>query len=190
MKRLFDLLCSVPLLVILSPLLLLVAIIMKFEGKGPIIFKQKRGGYKQKHFYIYKFRTMIQNAENTGLGYKTEKNDPRITRVGNVLRKYSIDELPQLINIIKGDMSIVGPRPALTVQTDNYNNYQLQRLQVKPGITGLAQINGRNTLTWDERIKWDVEYVNKASLGLDIKIILKTVFIVLRRKDIYKDKAG
>src|SRR5690625_3724912 len=190
MKRTFDLVLSIFLLIALSPILLTVAIIIKIEGRGPILFKQKRGGLYQRNFYIYKFRTMVENAENIGLGYKTEENDPRITKVGSILRKYSIDEIPQLINIIKGDMSIVGPRPALPVQTDNYNSYQLQRLQVKPGITGLAQINGRNTLTWDERIKWDVEYVNKASLGLDIKIILKTVFIVLRRKDIYKDKAG
>src|SRR5699024_2740190 len=136
----------------------LILLLIKLDDGGPAIFKQQRGGYKQKHFNIYKFRTMVVNAEKIGLGYKTEKNDPRITKIGRFLRKYSLDELPQLFNVLKGDMSIVGPRPALTVQTDKYNEYQLKRLDVKPGITGWAQVNGRNSLSWDERIKWDIEY--------------------------------
>src|SRR5699024_968963 len=114
-------------------------ILIKADDKGPALFKQRRGGYKQQHFNIYKFRTMILNAENVGLGYKTEENDPRITKIGNTLRKYSLDELPQLFNVVKGDMSIVGPRPALTIQTDRYNEFQKRRLDVRPGITGLAQ---------------------------------------------------
>lgn len=187
MKRLLDIVSSLLLLILLSPLFLLVFLIIKTEDGGKVIFKQKRGGINQRHFFICKFRTMIPNAENVGLRFKTEENDPRITKVGNFLRKYSIDELPQLFNIVKGDMSFVGPRPALPVHTDNYNEYQLQRLRVKPGITGLAQVKGRNTISWDERIKWDVEYVNRASLWFDIKIIFKTVLIVLKRKDIYQN---
>jgi|SRR5690625_3269979 len=190
MKRIFDVVCSVLMFTILSPLLLIVAIMIKLDKKGPILFKQTRGGINQRHFSIYKFRTMVQNAENIGLKYKTEENDPRITKVGSFLRKYSIDELPQLINIIKGDMSMVGPRPALPVHTDNYNEYQLQRLQVKPGITGLAQIKGRNNLTWDEKIKWDVEYVKNVSFWLDIKIIFKTAGIVFKKSNIYQKKEG
>lgn len=187
MKRLFDFIVSLFAIILLSPLMLIISILIKKEDKGPAIFKQRRGGYKQKHFDIYKFRTMILNAENIGLGYKTEENDPRITKIGRTLRKYSLDELPQLFNVIKGDMSIVGPRPALTVQTDKYNEYQKRRLDVKPGITGLAQVNGRNILTWDERIKWDLEYVDNQSFIFDIKIIYKTVLIVLKKEGVYKD---
>ncbi|QAS53450.1 sugar transferase [Halobacillus litoralis] len=186
MKRLVDLIISVFAFIFFIPLLFIVGILIKIEDRGPVIFKQNRGGIYQKHFEIYKFRTMVQNAENIGLKYKTEENDTRITKVGMFLRKYSIDELPQLINIIKGDMSVVGPRPALPVHTDNYNKYQLKRLQVKPGVTGLAQIKGRNNLSWDEKINWDIKYVEKHSIWLDIKIILKTVKIVFNKKNIYQ----
>lgn len=185
MKRLFDFSASLIALIILSPIMLLVSLLIKIDDKGPVLFKQKRGGYKQQHFYIYKFRTMILNAEKKGLGYKTEENDPRITKIGLFLRKYSLDELPQLFNVLKGEMSIVGPRPALTVQTDVYDDYQKKRLEVKPGITGLAQINGRNSLTWDERIEWDIKYVNNRSFLFDIKIIFQTILTVFKIKDIY-----
>lgn len=185
MKRFFDFIISLFAIVILSPILLIVSLLIKTDDKGPVLFKQKRGGYKQEHFNIYKFRTMVLNAEKIGLGYKTEENDHRITKIGVILRKYSLDELPQLFNVLKSDMSIVGPRPALTVQTDVYNDYQKKRLEVKPGITGLAQINGRNSLTWDERIKWDVEYVEKKSFLFDTKIIIKTVLILFKKEDIY-----
>lgn len=186
MKRLFDFIISfLAILVLLFPMII-IAIMIKVDDGGPIIFKQKRGGYKQSHFNIIKFRTMVLNAEKKGLGYKTEENDPRITKVGKILRKFSLDELPQLFNVLKGDMSIVGPRPALTVQTDNYDNYQLKRLDVRPGITGLAQVNGRNSLSWDERIKLDIEYVEKQSFLFDIKILFKTIIIVFRKENIYK----
>lgn len=188
MKRLFDLMSSLIAVVFLSPLLVIISVIIKLNDGGKVLFKQKRGGKNQEHFCIYKFRTMIPNAEKVGLKYKTEENDPRITKVGKILRKYSLDELPQLINIIKGDMSIVGPRPALPVHTDNYNEYQYQRLEVKPGITGLAQVNGRNDLTWDEKIEWDIKYVREASLWLDIKIVFKTVSVILKKDDIYQKK--
>jgi len=185
MKRLFDFLVSLFAIIVLSPIMLIVFLWIKIDDKGPALFKQKRGGYKQKHFNIYKFRTMVLNAEKIGLGYKTEENDPRITKAGMILRKYSLDELPQLFNVIKGDMSIVGPRPALPVQTDVYNEHQKIRLEVKPGITGLAQINGRNSLTWAERIEWDVVYVEKQSFLFDIKIIVKTILILFKKEDIY-----
>lgn len=184
-KRLFDFIVSLFAVILLSPIMLIVGVLIKKEDKGSVIFKQKRGGYKQRHFNIYKFRTMVLNAENQGLGYKTEENDPRITKIGTTLRKYSLDELPQLFNVVKGDMSIVGPRPALTVQTDVYDNYQKIRLEVKPGITGLAQVNGRNSLSWDERIKWDVEYVKNQSFLLDMKIIFSTILIIFKKEDIY-----
>jgi len=190
MKRLFDLFISIVLLIVLLPVFFAVAILIKIDDKGPVFFKQKRGGKNQKHFYIIKFRTMVMNAEKMGMKFKTEENDPRITRLGNFLRKYSIDELPQIINVIKGDMSIVGPRPALTVQTDHYTEYQLKRLSVKPGITGLAQVNGRNNLSWDEKIELDVKYVENKSMFMDLKILLKTIGVVIKKGNIYNKRVS
>jgi len=185
MKRLFDIIISFLAIVVFLIPMLTISIMIKLNDRGPVIFKQKRGGYKQRHFNILKFRTMILNAEKKGLGYKTEENDSRITRVGKFLRRFSLDELPQLFNVLKGDMSIVGPRPALTVQTDEYDDYKKKRLDVKPGITGLAQVNGRNSITWDERIRWDIQYVENQSFFYDMKIIIKTIFIVLKKNNIY-----
>ena len=185
LKRIFDLFVSLIGLLVLSPLFLLIAIAIKIDSRGPVIFKQVRGGYQGRHFKIYKFRTMCVNAENKGMGYKTKNNDPRITKVGSFLRKTSIDELPQLINVLKGDMSIVGPRPALPVHTDNYDDHQRQRLKVKPGITGYAQIKGRNELSWDEKIEFDIFYVKNFSLWLDLKIIIKTLFVIFKFNGIY-----
>ena len=128
---------------------------------------------------------MVQNAENIGTGIYTEENDPRITKIGRLLRKTSLDELPQLINILKGDMSIIGPRPTLRYQVEQYDPYQMQRLNMRPGVTGLAQVNGRNSLPWPKRIEYDVEYVNHYSLWLDFKIILKTVKVVLTAEGVY-----
>jgi len=184
-KRLFDFIVSFLAIIIFIIPMIIISLLIKIDDGGPVLFKQKRGGYKQRHFNILKFRTMVLNAEKKGLGYKTEENDPRITKIGKFLRKYSLDEIPQLFNVLKGDMSIVGPRPALTVQTDEYNEYQKRRLDVKPGITGLAQVNGRNALTWDERIEWDIEYVESQTFLYDIKIIFKTVSTVFGNKNIY-----
>lgn len=186
-KRIFDFIASFIGLIVLSPLFLIIAILIKIDSPGPVFFKQVRGGKGNKYFKIYKFRTMCNNAEKMGLGYKTNSNDSRITKVGNILRKTSLDELPQLINIAKGEMSIVGPRPALTVQTDNYNTYERKRLDVKPGVTGYAQVNGRNSLSWDEKIALDIHYVEKFSLFLDIKILFKTIGVVLNPTQIYTD---
>lgn len=186
-KRGFDFIASLVGLIILSPLFLIIAILIKIDSQGPIFFKQVRGGKYNKYFKIYKFRTMCNNAEKIGLGYKTNSNDSRITKIGNILRKTSLDELPQLINIVRGEMSIVGPRPALTVQTDKYDPYERKRLDVKPGVTGYAQVNGRNSLSWDEKIELDRYYVEKFSILLDIKILFKTIGVVLNPNQIYTD---
>lgn len=190
LKRIIDISGSIIGLVLLSPLFVIVAILIKLDSQGPVFFTQTRGGMNNKHFKIYKFRTMCKNAESMGMGYKTNSSDSRITRIGYFLRKTSIDELPQLFNILKGEMSIVGPRPALTVQTDNYNEYESKRLDVRPGVTGYAQVNGRNSLSWDEKIELDRYYVENFSLFLDIKILFNTVGVILKPNQIYTDTEG
>lgn len=186
-KRIFDFVASLLGLIILSPLFIVIAIFIKIDSPGPVFFKQVRGGKDNKYFKIYKFRTMCNNSEKMGLGYKTNSNDPRITKVGHVLRKTSLDELPQLINSLKGEMSIVGPRPVLPVRTDKYGPYERKRLNVRPGVTGYAQVNGRNSLSWDKKIELDRYYVENFSLALDIKILFKTVGVVLNQNQIYTD---
>lgn len=190
LKRVFDIFASGLAIVLLSPILILFAILIKTDSKGPIIFKQKRLGKGGKVFNIFKFRTMIENAEKIGdgLSIKTEE-DPRITKIGKFLRKFSIDELPQLFNVFIGDMSIVGPRPPVTYHPyngiDNYPKWALKRFEMRPGITGLAQVKFRNSKTWDERFVVDVEYIDKFSIVLDFKIIFGTVFKVIKSKNIY-----
>lgn len=155
-KRIFDIVISIMALVILSPLLLIIGLAIKIGSKGPIFFTQKRLGKNGKEFNIYKFRTMVDNAENMGRGIFITESDNRITNIGKILRITSLDELPQLINVIKGDMSIVGPRPPLTYYPYVYDDYDFekkQRFNVRPGITGYAQIKGRNNLNWNEKIK-------------------------------------
>ncbi len=187
-KRIFDFIASLFGLIILLPFFIIIAIFIKLDSKGPVFFRQERAGKNGNPFIIYKFRTMVENAENKGAGYFIEKNDSRITKIGSFLRKYSIDEFPQLINVLKGDMSLVGPRPTLMYQIEKYNNLQRQRLKVKPGITGWAQVNGRNDLSWPEKIEYDVWYVKKRNLLLDIKIIFRT-FSVLFEDKIYPDSS-
>lgn len=190
LKRVFDIFASGLAIILLSPILILFAILIKIDSKGPIIFKQKRLGKGGKVFNIFKFRTMIVNAEKIGdgLSIKTEE-DPRITKIGKFLRKFSIDELPQLFNVFIGDMSIVGPRPPVTYHPyngiDNYPKWALKRFEMRPGITGLAQVKFRNSKTWDERFVVDVEYIDKFSIVLDFKIIFGTVFKVIKSKNIY-----
>lgn len=189
MKRLFDLIASLIGLIILLPILMIIAISIKLDSKGSVIFKQKRLGKNGEIFLIYKFRTMVENAEDKGMGVFTNKSDPRITRVGKFLRKTSLDELLQLFNVIKGEMSIVGPRPPVPYHPYKYNEYsnnQRLRFTVRPGITGYAQVNGRNKLSWDERIKYDIKYVKNCSFLLDLKIIIKTFFKMLNNNDIYR----
>lgn len=189
-KRVFDVIISTAILIILSPLLIVIGILIKIDSQGKVFFLQERAGINGKPFMIYKFRTMCNNAEKKGEGYYTSENDPRITRVGKFLRNTSLDELPQLFNIIKGDMSLIGPRPTLMYQIKEYDSFQLKRLDTLPGVTGLAQVNGRNSLSWPQRIQYDVWYVENWSILLDIKIFLKTFIVIFKRQGIYAEKSN
>ena len=185
-KRALDVTFSLLGTAVSSPILLAVAAAIKIDSKGPVIFKQERLGKDGKVFEIYKFRSMCVGAEHMGTGQNSFKGDSRITRVGKVIRATSLDELPQFINILKGDMSFIGPRPTLTYhpwKLEEYTDFQRRRFEVRPGITGLAQVHGRKTIDWNERIKYDVEYVDNLSLGLDCKILFQTVWNVLTMKD-------
>ena len=166
----------------LSPILVLTAIAVKLDSKGPALFKQERLGYKGKVFKILKFRSMVVGAEKTGTGVYSYKGDSRITKVGKFIRATSLDELPQLFNILKGEMSFIGPRPALTYHPwplEEYTSEQRRMFDALPGITGWAQINGRKEVPWPERIKLNIEYVEKMSFGMDAKIFFATFFKVL-----------
>jgi len=183
LKRIVDVIISGIGLIILFPVFVIIGILIKLDSKGPVFFVQERVGKDGKVFRIYKLRTMVVNPENMGKGLK--RNDPRITRVGRYLR-WGIDELPQLINVIKGDMSLVGPRSTLQEQVVRYSEEHRRRLEVKPGITGWALINGRNVLSWPEKIELDIWYINHWSLWLDLKILFKTIWIVIfKREGIY-----
>lgn len=186
LKRVFDFVLSLFAIIILSPLLLIVAIAIKLDSQGPVFFMQERVGLNAKVFKIYKFRSMCVGAEQQGTGQYSFAGDPRVTRVGKFIRATSIDELPQLINILKGEMSFVGPRPPLTYhpwEISEYTPAQLRMFEVRPGITGWAQVNGRKEVEWHERIKKNVYYVDHCSLFLDIKIIFLTFFKVLKNED-------
>ena len=188
-KRIIDIIGSLAGLIFLSPLFLIVAILIKLEDpKGKVFFSQERNGKYPGTFKMYKFRSMVHNAEElleklkdqneqTGPVFKM-KEDPRITRVGKFIRKTSIDELPQLFNVLMGDMSLVGPRPPIPREVEQYTTYQMQRLGVKPGLTCLWQVGGRNSVDFDGWVELDIEYIQKRSLWLDIKLIIKTVFVL------------
>ncbi|CEH33391.1 sugar transferase [Romboutsia lituseburensis] len=188
-KRIIDIVCSLAGLILLSPLFLAVAILIKLEDpKGKVFFAQERNGRYPLTFKMYKFRSMVHNAEElldelmdqneqTGPVFKIE-NDPRITNIGRFIRRTSIDELPQLFNVLKGDMSLVGPRPPIPHEVEQYTAYQMQRLGVKPGLTCIWQVSGRNNVGFDEWVDMDVEYIQNRCLWLDIKLIFKTVFVL------------
>lgn len=185
-KRFLDVTASFLGLVLLSPLLLAVSILIKIDSRGPVIFRQKRIGRNGKVFEIYKFRSMCVGAEKTGSGVYSGKGDARVTRIGEFLRATSIDELPQLLNILKGEMSFVGPRPPLTYHPwkyEEYTDFQKRMFEVRPGITGWAQVNGRKDVEWHKRIELNVWYVDHMSLLLDIKIMFMTAFKVLTNAD-------
>jgi undecaprenyl phosphate N,N'-diacetylbacillosamine 1-phosphate transferase len=185
-KRFLDVTASFLGLVLLSPLMLAVSILIKIDSRGPVIFRQKRIGRNGKVFEIYKFRSMCVGAEKTGSGVYSGKGDTRVTRIGKILRTTSIDELPQLLNILKGEMSFVGPRPPLTYHPWKYEEYtdsQKRMFEVRPGITGWAQVNGRKDVEWHKRIELNVWYVDHMSLLLDIKIMFMTAFKVLTNAD-------
>lgn len=194
-KRCIDILLSALALVCLAPVFLITAIAIKLEDRGPVLFRQLRAGKNMKPFVIYKFRSMCVDAdsrlpmmmkdnEQTGHAFKI-KNDPRITRVGKFIRKFSIDELPQLINIIKGDMSIVGPRPILTFQMEECSRYEQQRLVVQPGLTCYWQIGGRANIEWEDWVEMDLDYIEDMSLWTDLKIIARTIPAVFDREGAY-----
>jgi undecaprenyl phosphate N,N'-diacetylbacillosamine 1-phosphate transferase len=187
MKRLLDIVLSLLAVVILLPVFVVIAIAIKLNGKGPVVFKQERVGKNGKPFTFYKFRTMKTEVDPFGPSPKAA-DDLRLTKVGKLLREYSLDELPQLFNVLKGDMSIIGPRPLYVLQIAEWNEKQKKRLLVKPGLTGLAQISGRGELTREEKLELDVKYVETASFWLDLKIILTTIAQVFGRKNIYEKK--
>lgn len=192
-KRVFDMISSLLLFIVISPLLLIVAISIKIDSKGPVLFKHKRIGYHGKEIYLYKFRSMVVNAEDLiksftpdqqrewKENYKLE-NDPRVTRVGKFIRKTSIDELPQLLNIIGGSLSVVGPRPVIGEELDKYGNNKEKLLSVKPGLTGYWASHGRSNTSYDERMSMELYYVDNASIALDIRILFKTVISVFRKE--------
>lgn len=185
-KRFCEIILSFIAIILLLPLLLITAIAVKLDSPGPVIFKQDRLGKNGKVFKIYKFRSMCENAEHTGSGVYSGADDMRVTRVGKFIRATSIDELPQLFNILKGEMSFVGPRPPLTYhpwEVNEYTKEQFRMFDVRPGITGWAQTHGRKEVEWHERIKLNVWYVDHISLWLDLKILLLTVYKVLKNED-------
>ena len=194
-KRIMDVVCSAAALAVLSPIFLAVAVAIKLEDKGPVIFTQNRTGKDGRVFRMYKFRSMYVDAEKrrSELLARNEADgplfkiadDPRVTKVGRFIRRTSIDELPQLVNILKGEMSIVGPRPLVTYEQNQCNEYQAQRLLVKPGLTCIWQVSGRSDTSFDELIEMDLEYIRNQSLLLDIKLILKTVVVVFTHKGAY-----
>lgn len=180
-KRILDFVLAMVLFIITLPISLIVGILVRINLGSPIIFKQKRPGKNEKEFTLYKFRTMTDKRDDKG---ELLPDDERLTKFGLFLRSTSLDELPELINIIKGDMSFVGPRPLLTEYLELYNEKQKHRHDVRPGLTGLAQVNGRNLLEWEKRFDYDIEYVNNVSFKEDVKIVFKTISLVLSRKGI------
>lgn len=185
LKRVFDLLIAGVLLVILSPLLVAIAVAIRLGSLGPAIFRQERAGRNGRPFTLYKFRTMRLDADPFGPSPKSGE-DPRLTRLGRFLRERSLDELPQLLNVIKGDMSLVGPRPLYASQVREWNERQKKRLLVKPGLTGLAQISGRGSLTLEEKLELDVQYGEQAGLRLDIRVLTATVARAFARGGVYE----
>jgi lipopolysaccharide/colanic/teichoic acid biosynthesis glycosyltransferase len=184
-KRAFDIVVSFTVLTLLSPLIAFIVLAIKLDDGGPVLYAQDRVGKDGRIFRCYKFRSMVVGAENKGLGLEVANNDPRITRVGRFLRHWTLDEIPQLFNILKGDMSIVGPRPTVSSQVARYTPWQRRRLEVKPGMAGWAWIHGRNQPSWSERIELDVWYVDHLSLRLDLYILLQAFLMLFRREGLY-----
>lgn len=195
-KRTMDIVLSVAIIILLLPLFILVALLIKLTSPGPVFYKQLRVGRNGRRFYMYKFRSMYKDADKRVdellKQYKVEslalikfKHDPRVTSIGRFLRKYSIDEFPQLINVLKGEMSLVGPRPPLEREVELYEKWQLKRIDVLPGMTGLWQISGRSDTTFEDMVKLDIEYIKNWSIWLDIKILIKTPFVVISGKGAY-----
>jgi lipopolysaccharide/colanic/teichoic acid biosynthesis glycosyltransferase len=186
-SRALDLLVASLALALAAPLLALAAILIKLESRGPVFYRQRRVGRGGEPFELWKLRTMVPGAESMGAGIYVVEGDPRITRTGRLLRRLSLDELPNLINVLRGEMAIVGPRPTVQEQVDRYTDRQRRRLEVKPGITGWAQVNGRTSLPWPERIELDVWYVEHRSLRLDLRILARTIRMLATGHGLYSD---
>ena len=190
MKRIFDVVAAALLLLLLSPLLALLWIAIRLSSRGPAIYRQRRVGRAGRDFELWKLRTMVAGAEYMGAGLAVDEDDPRITRIGAFLRRFSLDELPNLVNVLAGDMSLIGPRPTVRVQVDQYTPRQHGRLAVEPGITGWAQVSGRAALPWHERIELDLWYIEHWSLRLDARILLRTARLLLSGHGLYRGETG
>jgi lipopolysaccharide/colanic/teichoic acid biosynthesis glycosyltransferase len=189
-KRALDLAVAAATLGVSGPLLALVAVVIRLESHGHPIYRQRRVGRAGVPFELYKLRTMVSGAETMGNGLAVDAGDDRITRLGAILRRTSFDELPNLVNVVRGEMSLIGPRPTVQVQVDRYTDRQRRRLEALPGITGWAQVNGRASLPWHERIELDVWYVEHASLRLDLQILLRTLRMVTTGHGLYRGETG
>ena len=189
-KRAFDLAVAIPATILLAPVMAGLAAWVRIDSPGPAVFRQRRAGAFGRPFICLKFRSMVDGAEGKGAGLKVTADADRITRAGRILRRLSLDELPPLSNVIRGEMSIVGPRPTVPSQIAHYDDVQRRRLLARPGLTGLAQVRGRASIPWSERIALDVEYVDDWSMGLDLRIIAETVRVVLRGEGQYRGEAG
>ena len=173
-----------------APLLAVAGVAIRLESRGPALYRQRRVGRRGEPFDVIKLRTMVSGAERVGAGIAVDHGDPRITRVGALLRRLSLDELPNLVNVVRGEMALVGPRPTIQAQVDQYTDRQRRRLEVRPGITGWAQVNGRAGLPWDERIELDLWYVDHRSLALDLKILARTVGLLVSGRGLYRGDTG
>jgi lipopolysaccharide/colanic/teichoic acid biosynthesis glycosyltransferase len=189
-RRLFDVVVAGLALLVTSPVLALAVVAIRLETKGHPVFRQRRIGKDGRPFDVLKLRTMVAGAESLGSGLAVNEGDPRITRVGAVLRRLSIDELPNLVNVLRGDMAIIGPRPTVPVQVEQYTERQRGRLAVKPGITGWAQVNGRASLPWSERIELDLWYIEHRSWRLDLEVLARTARLLLTGEGTYKGASG
>ncbi|HEV2060557.1 MAG TPA: sugar transferase [Solirubrobacteraceae bacterium] len=190
LRRAFDIVVAATALVVASPALLLAIVAVKVESRGGAFYRQRRVGLHGREFDVLKLRTMVQGAEHLGAGMAVNTGDERITRVGKVLRRTSLDELPNLVNVLKGEMAIVGPRPTLPSQVAQYTERERGRLAVRPGITGWAQVNGRASLPWSERIELDLWYIEHRSWRLDLKILWRSAQLVVRGEGLYKGETG
>ena len=186
-SRALDLVVASLALAVTAPLLAAAAVMIKLESRGPVFYRQRRVGLRGASFELWKLRTMVPGAETMGAGIYVLEGDPRITRTGRLLRRFSLDELPNLVNVLRGEMAIVGPRPTVQEQVDRYTDRQRRRLEVKPGITGWAQVNGRASLPWPERIELDVWYVEHRSLRLDLRILGRTARMLATGHGLYSD---
>jgi lipopolysaccharide/colanic/teichoic acid biosynthesis glycosyltransferase len=189
-RRVLDIVGSSTALLLSAPLLALAALAIRLESPGGVIYRQRRVGLHGRSFDALKLRTMVQGAEHIGAGLAVNEDDSRITRVGALLRRTSVDELPNLVNVLRGEMSLIGPRPTLPVQVEQYSERQRGRLEIKPGITGWAQVNGRASLPWSERIELDLYYIEHRSLALDLRILWRTAAMVLGGSGLYKGQSG